>query len=420
MTDMMVKIMVEVLDILATATKEIKQSRFKKFLKRVAGITKLDDGLQKLDKMTNEEARMANAEVLRLAHNIDEGVKGVDNKVQGVGNQVKDVGEKVQGVNKDVQVVSEQVQGVDTNVKNVEEKVQTVIDDGKQAATEAKQVMLQIAYNVDDGIRRQLRESLRKWQSPPDPSINHNIACNLQHEGTAEWFCGGSTFEEWKITGSLLWVHGKPGSGKSVLCSAIIQNITALYKAGTALMAYFYFDFRDVNKRSHRNLLPSLLVQLSARSDPFCDILARLYQAHDDGASQPSDSSLMHCLKEMLTLPDQAPIYLIFDALDECPSTSGVPSFREQVLDLVKELVDLHLPYLHICVTSRPEVDIQDDLESIASHSVSLHDQSGQQKDIAKYVESVVHSNSSRAIRRWRDADKDMVIKMLSERADGM
>jgi hypothetical protein len=266
MTDMMVKIMVEVLDILATATKEMKQSRFSEFilllkslkahaysemfLKRVAGSTKLDDGLQKLDKMTNEEARMANAEVLRLAHNIDEGVKGVDNKVRGIGNQVKDVDEKVQGVNKDVQVVSEQVQAVDENVKIVEEKVQTVIDgtqavlskspipplilnrlDGQKAAAEAKQVMLQIAYNVDDGISlssvltspsrvsntltgRQLRESLRKWQSPPDPSINHNIACNLQHEGTAEWFYDGSTFEEWKITGSLLWVHGKRTSSE--------------------------------------------------------------------------------------------------------------------------------------------------------------------------------------------------------------
>jgi hypothetical protein len=185
-------------------------------------------------------------------------------------------------------------------------------------------------------------------------------------------------------------------------------------------MAYFYFDFRDVDKRSCRNLLPSLLVQLSARSDPFCDVLSRLYKAHDDGVRQPSDSALIRCLKEMLTLPDQGPIYLIFDALDECPSTSGVPSFREQVLDLVKELVGLHLPNLHICVTSRPEVDIQDDLENIASHSVSLHDQCGQQRDIAKYVESVVHSNSSRAIRRWRDADKEMVIKALSERADGM
>ncbi|KAF8258451.1 hypothetical protein EI94DRAFT_1707997 [Lactarius quietus] len=132
MTDMMVKIMIEVLDILATATKEMNQSRFKKFLKKVAGSTKLEDGLQKLDKMTNEEVKMANAEILRLSQNIDENVKGVDKKVQGVGNQVKDVDKNVQAVNKDVQVVSEQVQGVDENVKVIEEKVQVVID-GVQA-----------------------------------------------------------------------------------------------------------------------------------------------------------------------------------------------------------------------------------------------------------------------------------------------
>jgi hypothetical protein len=34
----------------------------------------------------------------------------------------------------------------------------------------------------------QLRESLRKWQSPPDPSTNHHIVGDRQHEGTAEWF----------------------------------------------------------------------------------------------------------------------------------------------------------------------------------------------------------------------------------------
>src|SRR6266702_4384622 len=206
--------------------------------------------------------------------------------------------------------------------------------------------------------------------------------------------------------------------------SAIIQDINILYDARSASMAYFYFDFRDIDldidKRSRRNLLPSLLVQLSACSDAFCDVLSRLYEAHNDGARQPSDSALVHCLKEMLTLPDQAPVYLILDALDECPNTSGVPSSREQVLDLVKELVGLRLSSLHISVTSRPEVDIQDTLESLVSHSVSLHDESGQKKDIADYVRSVIHSNSVRALRRWRDADKDLVIKTLSERADGM
>jgi hypothetical protein len=185
-------------------------------------------------------------------------------------------------------------------------------------------------------------------------------------------------------------------------------------------MAYFYFDFRDIQKRSRRNLLPSLLVQLSAHSDPFCDVLSSLYKAHDDGARRPSDSALIRCLKDMLSLPDQGPVYLILDALNECPKTSGVPSVRKQVLDLVLDLVDLRLPSLHICVTSRPEVDIQDTLESLTSLSVSLHLESGQQKDIAEYIESVVHSNSIREMRRWRDGDKDLAIKTLSERADGM
>jgi len=108
------------------------------------------------------------------------------------------------------------------------------------------------------------------------------------------------------------------------------------------------------------------------------------------------------------------------DAPDERPKTSGVPSFREQALDLVKDLADLRLPSLHICVTSRPEVDLQDTLESVASHTVSLHNERGQKRDITEYVKSVVHSNSVREIRRWRDADKGLIIKTLSERADGM
>jgi hypothetical protein len=57
-------------------------------------------------------------------------------------------------------------------------------------------------------------------------------------------------------------------------------------------MAYFYFDFRDTDKQSRRNLLPSLLLQLSAHSDPYCDILSRLYEAHDNGARQPNDSCI--------------------------------------------------------------------------------------------------------------------------------
>jgi hypothetical protein len=185
-------------------------------------------------------------------------------------------------------------------------------------------------------------------------------------------------------------------------------------------MAYFYLDFRNANKQCLRDILPSLLMQLSARSSPRCDILSKLYSAHDDGKNQPSDGVLTKCLQDMLSLPDQRPIYLIMDALDESPVTSEIPSARERVLQLLKELVDLGLPNLHICVTSRPEIDIRNAIEPLTSLRVSLHDETGQKEDIADYVRSIVYSDSDTNMKRWKKVDKEIVVKTLSERADGM
>ena len=127
---------------------------------------------------------------------------------------------------------------------------------------------------------------------------------------------------------------------------------------------------------------------------------------------------MIECLKEMLTHEAQGPTYIIMDALDECPTTSGVPSPREDVLAFVDELVGLHIKNLHICVTSRPEHDIHAALSLLTLRPVSLHDESGQKEDIANYVTSFVQSD--RRMARWREEDKELVIKTLSENADGM
>ena len=185
-------------------------------------------------------------------------------------------------------------------------------------------------------------------------------------------------------------------------------------------MAYFYFDFRDASKQGFRDLVPSLLTQLSASSDLRCDILSDLYLSHDKGKKQPSDDILAKCLKQMLILPDQRPTYLVIDALDESPNTLGIPPPRERVLHLLKELVELRLTHLRICVTSRPEIEIRDILEPLTSRRVSLHDQTGQKQDIVEYVKSVVYSTKEPIMRRWRTEDKEHVIRVLSERADGM
>ncbi|KAI9437315.1 hypothetical protein H4582DRAFT_2058307 [Lactarius indigo] len=77
MTDIIVKIMVEVLGILAISTKEVKQGRTKKYFKKLAGRTELEDALKRLDKLTQEEARMAAAQLLKIAHNVENKVTQV-------------------------------------------------------------------------------------------------------------------------------------------------------------------------------------------------------------------------------------------------------------------------------------------------------------------------------------------------------
>ncbi|KAH8976461.1 hypothetical protein EDB92DRAFT_1761220, partial [Lactarius akahatsu] len=264
----------------------------------------------------------------------------------------------------------------------------------------------------------ELRKDLRKWIAPPDPSVNYNTASDAHHEGTAAWCTKGNTLADWKTSGSLLWIHGKPGSGKSILSSVIIRDIKSMADAGSAFLAYFYFDFKDKAKQDTRALLSSLLVQLSDQSDLFFDALFSLYSAHKQGTEQPTNDSLSQCLKYMLATAGSVPIYLILDALDECPYGTGLPSPRETLLDLVNELVKLRLPTMRLCATSRPEFDIRTALKPLATQQVSLHDESGQTRDIKNYVADVVRSD--RRMKRWRDEEKDTVIEKLAEKADGM
>jgi len=204
----------------------------------------------------------------------------------------------------------------------------------------------------------------------------------------------------------------------SLRSSAIIDNIKDMCTAESVSMAYFIFDFKDNHKQSRLDMISSLLTQLSTRSKRCLDILSRVYSRHSRGTQAPTGGVLTECLKEMLSLPDQGPIYIIMDALDECPDTPGVPSPREEVLELVEELALLRLSNLRLFVTSRAEIGIRAVLRPLVSFRVVLHDERGQQQDIADYLKAVVQSD--RNIRRWRKDDKDRVIDALSKGANGM
>ena len=183
-------------------------------------------------------------------------------------------------------------------------------------------------------------------------------------------------------------------------------------------MAFYYFDFRDVKKQDRYGLISSILSQLSAKSDSCYNVLSQLYSDNASGTVKPDNIELTECIKDMLGLEGQGPIYIIIDALDECPDSSETPSAREEVLELIDELINLNLPNVHLCVASRPEIDIRKALEPLKPLEISLHDEDGQKNDIIEYIKSVIYSD--RKMRNWREEDKQLVVDTLSNKADGM
>jgi hypothetical protein len=196
--------------------------------------------------------------------------------------------------------------------------------------------------------------------------------------------------------------------------STIVEEIEKLEHMSLAI---FYFDFSDNKKQDLHGMLSSVLVQLCYQSDLYCDIVSKLRSEHEDGSEDPRDGALIRCLKRLLELPGQAPIFLILDALDECPNTPEQSLHREEVLMLLKDLIDLKLPNLRICVTSQPEIDIEAILMPLTIHSVSLNDEHGQKEDLKNYIKSVVRTNKK--MKNWSPERKQLVIDVLTGRADG-
>jgi hypothetical protein len=203
-----------------------------------------------------------------------------------------------------------------------------------------------------------------------------------------------------------------------LVSSTIVEHVDSMRKAGLALLAFFYCDFREDQKKDLRGLLSSLLVQLCHQSDSYCDVLFEFYLEHAKGSRHPSDDALAGCLTNLLKLPGQPPAYIIVDALDECPNTSAFPSPRAKVLNHLEKLMKSKIPNLRICVTSRPETDIKEVLGSLIPRSVSLHEQSEQKRDIEDYIKSVINTHPKN--RKWKAEHKQLVIDVLMGKADGM
>ena len=213
---------------------------------------------------------------------------------------------------------------------------------------------------------------------------------------------------------SLLWLHGIPGCGKTVLCSTAIERVLQSYNptAQTSVgIAYFYFDFKHQDQQVCDAMLRSLIAQLSLQSlDAFMPVDA-LYSACGSGKSQPSLPITLKAFKD--TVESFTDVFILIDALDECKEVA-------ELLTNVEDMFESRIASLHMLVTSRREKEIEDSMSTLLNDEHKICIQSMLVKDdIRAYVQGRIYND--RKLNKWQKPEIQAEIEeVLVEKADGM
>ena len=248
------------------------------------------------------------------------------------------------------------------------------------------------------------------WLSPPDPWINHASARRHHEPHTGSWFLQSDYYQRWK-GGHIrhLWLHGKAGCGKTVLSSTVIEDVRMhCESAVNTALAVFYFSFSDGRKQSFESLLLSLVAQLGGRGTGL-SILQREYDKPNRNLPGPI------VLEEILTLSisQYDEVFLVLDALDECPESEDA---RWNMLGGLKALCE-RASNLKILATSRELRDIHERIESLGADFVPISKRPVD-ADIARYVGNELSRDPK--LSRLNEDLKILVMKTFAEKADGM
>ena len=259
---------------------------------------------------------------------------------------------------------------------------------------------------------RLAEEKIYTWLSAPDPWSNYHKGLEQRQVGTGLWFLGSQEYAEWKTKPkSFLWLYGKPGCGKSILATTIIEDVTAYccLRPETAVV-FFYFEITDNQKRKCGDMIRSLIQQFFLSNKDVSQALKSLYSSSAYGKTQPMLESLISMLREMFR--NFTEIFIVLDALDECDE-------REELLKIIKKIAGWETDGLHILVTIRKDHDMERQMELICEEKCKVGVQGkAVNDDICTFVQSKIRNN----LKEWQKYPglQEEIERELIRQADDM
>lgn len=313
---------------------------------------------------------------------------------------------------------NEVVRGIDSTTKDINSTTKQILIATESA--KAQQKRREKLHNDEEERQKaeRVREQILNWLAHPDPSEIHNIASRARKSTkTGRWFLDGAMFQAFRETPrSVLWLHGDSGCGKSILCSAIIDELRAIrWEKPSLRVAYWYFSVNDTNRRSLQNLLRALFTQLCPTS-AAPPALIKLWDANRRGREAPQVSESIQALEHILgeSLAEVRPtIFIVIDALDESNEAE-----RAEILDMLQRIVSLYVD-IHLLVTSRTStVEVEQRLQDAAKLFNVVIEHQHADEDILTHITEQLQNDED--LNKWPPDLRNIIEKALAANAAGM
>ncbi|KAK5690618.1 hypothetical protein LTR97_012174 [Elasticomyces elasticus] len=324
--------------------------------------------------------------------------------------EIDEIAVKIDLVGDAIEAVQLQQEVVANSMISTQLLVQDLVSGVGSLATQQAKTTENVRRLSVNGEAKALCDALSNLHAA-DPTLEHSAARRRHHPGTGQWFLDCKEYASWKSgnKGARLWIHGKSGCSKTVLCSSIIEDMHTHCSHLRCSMAYFYFTFADEQKQSWDALLRSLIVQLSA-GRPAVDLL-RTAVSRPFIAMAELEAILNAILDDLRS--NQTQVYLIVDALDEGEDgLDGRLAVQEALMCLTAVYGNLS-----ILVTSQTHPDIEQVMHVWAASAIQVpHDATN--LDIEAYVQ--LQTSHSLEFQEVEPGVTAMIATTLGRNADAM
>ena len=317
----------------------------------------------------------------------------------------------------------EMIRVIDTNTKELITTAKRM--ESAQITAESKRKQEEEQSKREEECKRlaKMREDIIKWLAHPDKAENHNIACHARNDTakTGRWFLDGSIFQEFKDTPrSLLWLHGESGCGKTILCSAVIEELFALQVGDDRIdVAYWYCYANDKKRTTLNNLVRALIAQLipPANLVPNAAVplsLVEFWKAKNAGRETPKTSDLIQTLQNILIEKAHQTCFIVLDALDESDEAE-----REELMEMLRNILSLENVKIHVLVTSRTNtIGIEKGLKALARfYNIAIEREWVDQDILAHITERL---QNDQVLKAWPEKERQKIKDSLVEKAAGM